>query len=164
MFYFRNKLLTGACNFLRHKVLMLASSRWTELTYEYTYHNHEQKHGSINIWKALWVEHSTVTSVGLNKHKRKSQRTLALNHIERHYIQGWNTSWDKILLNKETFIWILTLLFIRGELGECHVSAIHVWQWIKHEFIKVPPSLFFRNSLSAFSIEPRKPVWNKLMS
>lgn len=44
-----------------------------------------------------------------------------------------------------------TRLLIRGELGECHVLDIDVWQWIKHEFINIPPSLLCWKSLRWFS-------------
>lgn len=67
----------------------------------------------------------------------------------------------------------LTLLLILGDVGECHVSAIHVWQWTKQEFMNTPPSSFCWNSLSASSNDLRKPnhdyviynrnTWNKYM-
>jgi len=48
-----------------------------------------------------------------------------------------------------------TLSFILGELGECHVASISVWQWIKQEFINIPISFRCWNSFRVFSKEPR---------
>lgn len=52
---------------------------------------------------------------------------------------------------------MITLSFIFGELGECHVSPIKVWQWIKQESINIPISFRCWNSFTVFSKELRKP-------
>lgn len=59
---------------------------------------------------------------------------------------------------------MVTLSFIFGELGECHVSPIQVWQWIKQESINIPISFRCWNSFRVFSKEFRKPDNDNFLS
>lgn len=58
----------------------------------------------------------------------------------------------------------VTLSLIFGELGECHVSPIQVWQWIKQESINIPISFRCLNSFTAFNKELRKPDNDNFLS
>ena len=62
------------------------------------------------------------------------------------------------MIENERHRLIVTLLCILGESTENHDSCASLWQWVKHEFMKVPPLCeSLRKELNALSMSRLKP-------